>query len=87
MSEPRNGNRLTATVGRLALQFLMPMLAAALASYVAVASQLVRLEERLNAIRTEMQLRQSYVERDIGVLRTADKQLAADLAQIRERGR
>lgn len=69
---------------KLALQLLVPALAAAVASYVAVASQLVRLEEQLISIKQQMELRQSYVERDIGTLQRTDAQLAAELARLRK---
>jgi uncharacterized protein HemX len=83
LSDPRNGNRLTAAMGRLVL-LLAPAIVAAVASYVAVASQLVRLEERLISIKQQMELRQSYVERDITTLQKTDTQLAAELAQLRK---
>ena len=85
MGQERNGNGLKGAIGRLALQLLVPAVAAAVASYVAVASQLVRLEERIESIRTEMRLRDGYTERDISGLKATDDKLAAELAQLREK--
>lgn len=81
MTEPRNSS---GAIGKLAVQLLLPAVAAAVASYVAVASQLVRLEEQLISIKQQMELRQSYVERDIGTLQRTDAQLAAELARLRK---
>lgn len=81
MTEPRNSR---GAIGKLAVQLLVPAVAAAVASYVAVASQLVRLEEQLISIKQQMELRQSYVERDIGTLQRTDAQLAAELARLRK---
>jgi predicted nucleic acid-binding Zn-ribbon protein len=87
VSTNRSGNGLVGMLGKLALQLLGPAIAAAVASYVAVASQLVRLEERIESLRTEMQLRYGYIERDISGLKKADERLSADLTLLREKGR
>ena len=71
----------------LVLLGVLALFGATAFAYVAVASQLVRLEERLNAIRQEMQLRQSYTERDISGLMEVDERLAAELAQLRGKTR
>ncbi len=84
MAEPRNGHGLTGAIGRLSLQLLVPALVAAGASYVAVASQLVRLEERIESIRTEMRLRDGFIQRDLGVLHAADERLAKEIDVVRE---
>ena len=85
MSEPRNGNRHMGAFGRLAVQLLVPAIAAAVASYIAVASQLVRLEERIESLRTEMRLRYSYIERDLGGLKKTDERLALEIDVVKAR--
>ena len=60
----RNGGT-AAAAGRVAMQLLVPALVAAFASYVAVTSQIARLEERIEGIRGQLQIRQTSVDQRI----------------------
>ena len=74
-----------------ALQLLLPALVAALSSYVAVSVRLAKVEtrqeERFEGLRRELQLRDTFVGREIKELRTTDDQLGVELARLRERVR
>lgn len=83
MAQERNG--LMGTIGRLSLQLLVPALVAAGASYVAVATQLVRLEERIESLRTEMHFRYNSIEHDVHDLHAADERLAKEIDVVRVR--
>ena len=87
-SRERNGkNALTRALGNQVLRLLVPALVAGGASYVAVATQLVRLEERLNSIRAEMQLSQDFLQREIAGLHVVDERLAKEIEIVRVRRR
>lgn len=89
MPETRNGNGLKGALGRLALQLLVPAIAAALASYLGVSVRLakveVRQEERFESLRETLQLRDRLVELQLTQLRKTDEEFGTELARLRER--
>ena len=77
-----NGNGVRAA-GKLALQMLGPAILAALGGYVGVSVRVVRLEERIEGVRSEMRLRDQYMSDHFTTLRATDKALATRVEALK----
>lgn len=78
-----NGNAISRALLRLLVPVIIPALTAFGASYVAVAIQMARFDERLVAMRELIETTQDFRQLQIDVLMAVDKEHAAELTRLR----